>query len=217
MALFKIGKSEEEKLLERRSRINKWKSDIDRAIRQYQKNRETNLQNAKVALQDGNVDKARVFASNIISLESAIKGLKDYKMFLENIDLNLQFAKTTKDVWASLKEGSEDLLKSQLSEKQVIQMQQNVEKIISSSDQIQERLSGQLEQITTAVNQRGEYNPESVDKILGELKAPAKPEAATADSKQKQSATPVPGDKDLEELLKSISSGNQNEESSEKQ
>ncbi|MGC8609278.1 MAG: Snf7 family protein [Thermoplasmata archaeon] len=214
MALFKIGKSEEEKLLERRSRINKWKSDIDRAIRQYQKNREVNIQNAKISLSDGNVDKARVFASNIISLESAIKGLKDYKMFLENIDLNLQFAKTTKDVWASLKEGSEDLLKSQLSEKQVIQMQQNVEKIISSSDQIQERLSGQLEQITTAVNQRGEYNPESVDKILGDLKAPSKAETVASDAGQKQKAASAPSDKDLEELLKSIN--NQNAESEEK-
>lgn len=169
MVLFKFGKSEEEKMLERRSRINKWKSDIDRAIRQYEKNREMNIQNAKISLKDGNIEKARVFASNIVSLESAIRGLKDYKLFLENIDLNLQFADTTKKVWASLKEGSEDLLKSQLTEKQVIQMQQNVEKIISASDQIQERLSSQLDQITTAVNQRGEYNPESVDKILSSL------------------------------------------------
>ncbi len=202
MVLFKFGKSEEEKMLERRSRINKWKSDIDRAIRQYEKNREMNVQNAKISLKDGNIEKARVFASNIISLESAIRGLKDYKLFLENIDLNLQFADTTKKVWASLKEGSEDLLKSQLTEKQVIQMQQNVERIISASDQIQERLSSQLDQITTAVNQRGEYNPESVDKILSSLSGESqKPqEKQTAQEPAESSST----DKDLENLLKSL-------------
>ncbi|PYB67862.1 MULTISPECIES: Snf7 family protein [unclassified Thermoplasma] len=202
MVLFKFGKSEEEKMLERRSRISKWKSDIDRAIRQYEKNRDMNIQNAKISLKDGNIEKARVFASNIISLDSAIRGLKDYKLFLENIDLNLQFADTTKKVWASLKEGSEDLLKSQLTEKQVIQMQQNVEKIITASDQIQERLSSQLDQITTAVNQKGEYNPESVEKILSSLsgegqKASEKP----AVQEPSESAST---DKDLENLLKSL-------------
>ncbi|CAC12306.1 hypothetical protein [Thermoplasma acidophilum] len=200
--LFKFGKSEEEKMLERRSRINKWKSDIDRAIRQYEKNREMNIQNAKISLKDGNIEKARVFASNIVSLESAIRGLKDYKLFLENIDLNLQFADTTKKVWASLKEGSEDLLKSQLTEKQVIQMQQNVEKIISASDQIQERLSSQLDQITTAVNQRGEYNPESVDKILSSLSGESqKPQEKQAAQEPAESSST---DKDLEDLLKSL-------------
>ncbi|MCY0852138.1 Snf7 family protein [Thermoplasma acidophilum] len=202
MVLFKFGKSEEEKMLERRSRINKWKSDIDRAIRQYEKNREMNIQNAKISLKDGNIEKARVFASNIVSLESAIRGLKDYKLFLENIDLNLQFADTTKKVWASLKEGSEDLLKSQLTEKQVIQMQQNVEKIISASDQIQERLSSQLDQITTAVNQRGEYNPESVDKILSSLSGESqKPQEKQAAQEPAESSST---DKDLEDLLKSL-------------
>ncbi|BAB59529.1 TVG0374267 [Thermoplasma volcanium GSS1] len=203
MVFFKFGKSEEEKMLERRSRISKWKSDIDRAIRQYEKNREMNIQNAKISLRDGNLEKARVFASNIVSLESAIRGLKDYKLFLENIDLNLQFADTTKKVWASLKEGSEDLLKSQLTEKQVIQMQQNVEKIINSSDQIQERLSSQLDQITTAVNQRGEYNVESVDKILETLKGDteaSKSASRTSEPAQGEATT----DKELEDLLKSL-------------
>ncbi|KAA8922831.1 Snf7 family protein [Thermoplasma sp.] len=202
MVLFKFGKSEEEKMLERRSRISKWKSDIDRAIRQYEKNREMNIQNAKISLKDGNIEKARVFASNIVSLDSAIRGLKDYKLFLENIDLNLQFADTTKKVWASLKEGSEDLLKSQLTEKQVIQMQQNVEKIISASDQIQERLSSQLDQITTAVNQRGEYNPESVEKILTSLSGEGQrsQEKPTVQEAAESSTT----DKDLENLLKSL-------------
>ncbi len=117
MVSIKFGKSEEEKLIERRSRISKWKSDIDRAIRQYERNRDSNVQNARIAIKDNNLPKAKLFGSNILALESAIKGLKDYKLFLENIDLNLQFSKTTKDIWASLKQGSEDLVKSQLSEK----------------------------------------------------------------------------------------------------
>lgn len=123
MVSIKFGKSEEEKLIERRSRISKWKSDIDRAIRQYERNRDSNTLNAKTAIKDNNLPKAKLFGSNILALDSAIRGLKDYKLFLENIDLNLQFSKTTKDIWASLKQGSEDLVKSQLSEKQMMQMQ----------------------------------------------------------------------------------------------
>jgi uncharacterized protein Yka (UPF0111/DUF47 family) len=171
MVSIKFGKSEEEKLIERRSRISKWKSDIDRAIRQYERNRDSNMQNAKIAIKDNNLPKAKLFGSNILALESAIKGLKDYKLFLENIDLNLQFSKTTKDIWASLKQGSEDLVKSQLSEKQMAQMQTSIDRIVTASDQIQERLSGQLDQITTAVYQRGDMNAESVDNILEKLSA----------------------------------------------
>jgi|GEM_PF-5408176 len=171
MVSIKFGKSEEEKLIERRSRISKWKSDIDRAIRQYERNRDSNMQNAKIAIKDNNLPKAKLFGTNILALESAIKGLKDYKLFLENIDLNLQFSKTTKDIWASLKQGSEDLIKSQLSEKQMAQMQTSIDRIVTASDQIQERLSGQLDQISTAVYQRGDMNAESVDNILEKLSA----------------------------------------------
>jgi len=145
MSPFKFGKTENEKIMERRSKLNRWKSEIERAIRSYERNRERNVDDIKMALEDENDQKARIFASNIVMLNSAIRGLKDYKLFLDNIDLNLQFAKTTKDIWASLKEGSQDLIKSQLSDKQLTQINTNIENIMMSSDQIQERLNSQLD------------------------------------------------------------------------
>jgi hypothetical protein len=199
MVSIKFGKSEEEKLIERRSRISKWKSDIDRAIRQYERNRDSNMQNAKIAIKDNNMPKAKLFGSNILALESAIKGLKDYKLFLENIDLNLQFSKTTKDIWASLKQGSEDLVKSQLSEKQMAQMQTSIDRIVTASDQIQERLSGQLDQITTAVYQRGDMNPESVDNILEKLS-----EESGGQKTDKAKETVNPEDQKIDDLLKGL-------------
>ncbi len=199
MVSIKFGKSEEEKLIERRSRISKWKSDIDRAIRQYERNRDSNVQNARIAIKDNNLPKAKLFGSNILALESAIKGLKDYKLFLENIDLNLQFSKTTKDIWASLKQGSEDLVKSQLSEKQMAQMQTSIDRIVTASDQIQERLSGQLDQITTAVYQRGDMNPESVDNILDKL---SEESGGQKTDKAKEAANPE--DQKIDDLLKGL-------------
>ncbi|MCL5803360.1 MAG: Snf7 family protein [Thermoplasmataceae archaeon] len=199
MVSIKFGKSEEEKLIERRSRISKWKSDIDRAIRQYERNRDSNTLNAKTAIKDNNLPKAKLFGSNILALDSAIRGLKDYKLFLENIDLNLQFSKTTKDIWASLKQGSEDLVKSQLSEKQMMQMQTSIDRIVTASDQIQERLSGQLDQITTAVYQRGDMNAESVDNILEKLSENSEGQKT---DKVKQSDNPE--DQKIDDLLKGL-------------
>ncbi|WP_393970746.1 Snf7 family protein [Oxyplasma meridianum] len=199
MVSIKFGKSEEEKLIERRSRISKWKSDIDRAIRQYERNRDSNIQNAKIAIKDNNLPKAKLFGNNIMSLESAIKGLKDYKLFLENIDLNLQFSKTTKDIWASLKQGSEDLVKSQLSEKQMAQMQTSIDRIVTASDQIQERLSGQLDQISTAVYQRGEINPESVDSILEKLSG-----ESGGQKTEKEKEAKSPEDQKIDDILKGL-------------
>lgn len=215
MSPFKIGKSENEKIMERRSKLSRWKGEIDRAIRSYDRNRQKNIENIRAALEDSNNQKARVFASNILMLNSAIKGLKDYKLFLDNIDLNLQFAKTTKDIWASLKEGSSDLMKSQLSDKQLTQISTNIDNIMMSSEQIQERLNSQLDQITSSVDQIGQQgNPEKVDDILNQVRG--KISVSTGDGAQKQSEKVSGGksgdregdgfdDESVEELIKKLS------------
>lgn len=169
---IKLRKTEDEKNFERRSRISKWKNDIERAIRQYQRNYEKNIEGMKEALNSDNPDRARVFATNIVNLEGAIKGLTDYKLFLENVDLSLQFAKTTKDVWASLSQSAKDLSNSQLTEKQAAQVQQNIEKIVSVSEQIEDRLSGQLEMISGSIDAKGLSN-KNVDEILKKYSASA--------------------------------------------
>lgn len=162
---IKLRKSEDEKNFEKRAKLSKWKSDIDRAIRQYERNYEKNVQNLRSALELHNSPKAKLFASNIVNLEEAIKGLKDYKLFLENVDLSLQFAKTTKDIWASLKQSAKDLASSQLSESQMAQVSQNIESIVSISEQIEDRLSGQLEMITQSVDSKG-ISDKNVEEIL---------------------------------------------------
>ena len=163
--VIKIRKSEDEKNFEKRSRISKWKGDIDRAVRQYERNYEKNIQSLKIAIENENSPKAKLFASNIANLEGAIKGLKDYKLFLENVDLSLQFAKTTKDIWSSLKQSAKNLAQSQLSESQMSQVQQNIESIVSVSEQIEDRLSGQLEMITQSVDSKG-ISDKNVEDII---------------------------------------------------
>ncbi len=202
MAPFRLGKTENEKIMERRSRLSRWKSEIDRAIRSYERNRERNMENVRVAMGDGNEQKARVFASNILMLDSAIRGLKDYKLFLDNIDLNLQFAKTTKDIWASLKEGSQDLIKSQLSDKQMNQISANIDSIMVSSEQIQDRLNTQLDQITSSVDQIGQKNPEQVGDILKNVRERIGANAQNGGSPQ---ASGADGDKkDIDDLINQI-------------
>lgn len=207
MSPFKFGKTENEKIMERRSKLSRWKSEIDRAVRSYERNRDRNIEDVKLALQDGNDQKARVFASNIVMLNSAIRGLKDYRLFLDNIDLNLQFAKTTKDIWASLKEGSQDLIKSQLSDKQLTQINTNIENIMLSSDQIQERLNSQLDQITASVDQIGQKNPEKIEDVLNNIKNRISVSAAAASTEKKvpEAESIVSGEEEsVDELIKKL-------------
>lgn len=202
---IKFRKSEDEKNFEKRSKISKWKGDIDRAIRQYERNYDKNAQNLKTAIESENSPKAKLFATNIANLEGAIKGLKDYKLFLENVDLSLQFAKTTKDIWASLKQSAKDLAESQLSESQMSQVQQNIESIVSVSQQIEDRLSGQLEMITQSVDSKGisdknvediinrfvsdkekmvEDSESKIDKMIREAKKSLEPKEEKTDQKE---------------------------------
>lgn len=162
---IKLRKSEDEKNFERRSRISKWKSDIDRAIRQYKRNYDKNVESIKEAISTNNIQRARLFATNMVTLEGAMRGLTDYKLFLDNVDLSLQFAKTTKDIWGSLSESTKDLTNSRLTEKQALQVQQNVEKIISASEQIEDRLTGQLDMISNSIDQKG-LNNANVEDII---------------------------------------------------
>lgn len=178
---IKLRKTEEEKNFEKRSKISKWKGDIDRAIRQYERNYEKNVQSLKTSIESENSPKAKLFASNIANLEGAIKGLKDYKLFLENVDLSLQFAKTTKDIWASLKQSAKDLASSQLSESQMAQVQQNIESIVSVSEQIEDRLSNQLEMISHSVDSKGisDKNLEDIISRFSSEKETGKTESET--------------------------------------
>ncbi len=191
---IKIRKSEDEKNFEKRSKISRWKSDIDRALRQYEKNYEKNVQNLRLSIESNNTPKARLFAANIVNIDGAIRGLKDYKLFLDNVDLSLQFAKTTKDVWASLKESSKDLSTSQMSQKQMTQVQQNIENIVSISEQIEDRLSSQLELISSSIDSKG-VSDSKVDEIINKFKMGEKSAESSSESKL---------DEMIEEIKKSM-------------
>jgi len=193
---IKLRKSEDEKNFEKRSKISKWKNDIDRAIRQYERNYEKNVQSLRIAIDNENSPKTRLFASNIANLEGAVKGLKDYKLFLENVDLSLQFAKTTKDIWTSLKQSAKDLASSQLSESQMAQVQQNIESIVSVSEQIEDRLSGQLEMITQSVDSKG-ISDKNIEDIISKF---------TIDKKQKVEDSEAKIDKMISEAKRSLNS-----------
>ncbi len=169
MAVFKFGKSEEEKILEKRSRISMNKSNIDRTVRQYEKFKAKSIEDAKIALKDNNIRKAKLFASFIQSLESSITGLKDYRLLLESVDLNLQYSKTQRDIWSSLKQSSQDLVGGQLTPQQIMEISQSIDSIVQSQERIQESLGDQLDQIKNAVDQSSEINPEGRDKVLEDL------------------------------------------------
>jgi hypothetical protein len=197
---IKIRKSEDEKNFEKRSKISRWKSDIDRALRQYEKNYDKNVENLKLSIESNNMPKARLFAANIVNIDGAIRGLKDYKLFLDNVDLSLQFAKTTKDVWASLKESSKDLSTSQISQKQMTQVQQNIENIVSVSEQIEDRLSSQLELISSSIDSKG-ISDSKVDDIINKFKTGEKSVESSSESKL---------DEMIEEIKKSMNRDKEN-------
>ncbi len=195
MAVFKFGKSEDEKILEKRSRISMDKSNIDRTIRQYERLKLKSIEDAKLALNDKNMRKARLFASFIASLESSINGLKDYKLLLESVDLNLQYSKTQKDIWSGLKQSSQDLVGNQLSEKQIAEISQSIDSIVDAQERIQDTLGDQLDSIKDAVDRSSEINETSRDKVLKELEEEKEDNKTTEISDE---------DKRLNELIKEI-------------
>ena len=196
MAVFKFGKSEDEKILEKRSRISMNKSNIDRTVRQYERLKIKSVDDAKLALKDNNMRKAKLFASFITSLDSSIKGLKDYKLLLESVDLNLQYSKTQKDIWSGLKQSSQDLVGSQLSEKQIADISQSIDSIVDAQEKIQDSLGDQLDSIKAAVEQSADINESSRDVTLKELTDELKGETKTTVESEE--------DKRLNELLRGI-------------
>ena len=201
---IKFLKNDDEKFMEKKSRIMAWKSDIDRGVRQYEKNLQDSITKAKTAIKDNNTQKARVFAANILALDGAIKGLKDYKLFLENMEINLEFARTTKHVFESLQQGAKDLLSSQISEKENAQISTNINQIINSTSLIQSRLENQMQTISGAVNDTGNLNDEGITKIISSLQKNMDGKTTAEPSR----ADPESTDGKLDELIRKLSSEN---------
>ncbi len=201
---IKFLKNDDEKFMEKKSRIMAWKSDIDRGVRQYEKNLQDSITKAKTAIKDNNTQKARVFAANILALDGAIKGLKDYKLFLENMEINLEFARTTKHVFESLQQGAKDLLSSQISEKENAQISTNINQIINSTSLIQSRLENQMQTISGAVNDTGNLNDEGITKIINSLQKNMDGKTTAEPSR----ADPESTDGKLDELIRKLSSEN---------
>ncbi|MCL5783001.1 MAG: Snf7 family protein [Candidatus Thermoplasmatota archaeon] len=201
---IKFLKNDDEKFMEKKSRIMAWKSDIDRGVRQYEKNLQDSITKAKTAIKDNNTQKARVFAANILALDGAIKGLKDYKLFLENMEINLEFARTTKHVFESLQQGAKDLLSSQISEKENAQISTNINQIINSTSLIQSRLENQMQTISGAVNDTGNLNDEGITKIISSLQKNMDGKTTAEPSR----ADPESPDGKLDELIRKLSSEN---------
>jgi len=197
MSIINIRKSEDQKIMEKRSKISMNKSNIDRTIRQYERLRDKSTEDAKVALKDKNMRKAKLFASFIASLNASINGLKDYRLLLESIDLNLQYSKTQKDIWSGLKQSSQDLVGNQLNEKQMAEISQSIDSIVDAQERIQDTLGDQLESIKAAVDQSSGINEKSRDEVLKELTENTK-EENNVESEE---------DKRLKDLLNEINNG----------
>ncbi len=200
MSIINIRKSEDQKIMEKRSKISMNKSNIDRTIRQYERLRDKSTEDAKVALKDKNMRKAKLFASFIASLNASINGLKDYRLLLESIDLNLQYSKTQKDIWSGLKQSSQDLVGNQLNEKQMAEISQSIDSIVDAQERIQDTLGDQLESIKAAVDQSSGINEKSRDEVLKELTENSKEE--NTENKEESEE-----DKRLKDLLDEINNG----------
>lgn len=75
-------KSDEEKLMKKKSEINLIIADINRKIRQYEKLRDKSIKDAEIAERDNNRRRAIQITSSTASLNATIKGLKDYLLLM---------------------------------------------------------------------------------------------------------------------------------------
>ena len=191
-------KSTNEKFMESQSRIRKAQMEVDRGLRDYNSNLQESLQLLKVSLKENNIEKARTFALQVKQLDSVIKGLQDYKLYLAAISQSLKYSKTQQEMMKALSNSAKDLQKSLPNEKQLARVEEQFQIIAESSDKAIDILSNQLTEVSNNVNSKAKTTDVDVDKIIQSFKE------IIAKEEESPKVSDATQDKEIDDLIKRL-------------
>jgi hypothetical protein len=191
-------KSTNEKFMESQSRIRKAQMEVDRGLRDYNSNLQESVQLLKVSLKENNIEKARTFALQVKQLDSVIKGLQDYKLYLAAISQSLKYSKTQQEMMKALSNSAKDLQKSLPNEKQLARVEEQFQIIAESSDKAIDILSNQLTEVSNNVNSKAKTTDVDVDKIIQSFKE------IIAKEEESPKVSDATQDKEIDDLIKRL-------------
>ncbi len=169
MVGFKIRKNFEERALEGQSKIRTQIGAINRGIRDYQRIRDAYYQDALTASHQGNTQKVQLFANNVAQIDSAIAGLEDMKLLLDNVSLTLKYMTTSHGINNAIGNSADILRLSQVSEKEIAQFTQDLEKSMNLSEQASDILMNQIETISSTVSATSNIKTPKAQEIVNSM------------------------------------------------
>lgn len=184
--------------MESQSKIRKSQSDVDHGLREYNKVMTEAVRYLKEALKENNENRARVFAEQIKNLDSVIKGLQDYKLYLGAIELSLRYNRTQHEIMNTLSNGAKDLQNSLPTEKQLLKIQEEMQTIANSSDRAIDILTNQLDQVSQSVYDKTRIGDDDVNKIIESFKQ------VVSKEQESSGGSETTQDKEIDDLIKRL-------------
>ncbi|MHB8361334.1 MAG: Snf7 family protein [Thermoplasmataceae archaeon] len=189
-----LKKSEEERRNETKANIRRYRSQIDRFVRDFTNSRQNAINNAKKALAENNLQAAKNAARNILRHERFIKYLKSFSLFIDNLQTTMDYVYMERNAQQTLLQANKNLSVNMLSEEQANQIQQSIENIMDNTRDLEERANSQLESLDTSLSSFSNQKAEDVGKILEGIVSGGNASGTTG----------TDSDKALEELLSKI-------------
>lgn len=191
-------KTDEEKRYESRNKIRGYHNTIERYLRDFENLRVQAINTAKKAMAAKDMAAARNAARNVLRNELFIKYLKSFGLFIDNLQITMEYVFMERRAHATLTEANRDLKANILSAEQVNQIQQSIDSIMDTTRDLEDRANIQLDSIDSSLSSFANQKAEEVATTLENIAAGASgsPSAALGSADE---------DKSLDALLDRIS------------
>lgn len=196
MSPIPFKKTEEERLYESRSKIRGYKSSIDKTIRNFETLRAQSINAVRQGLINKDMAGAKNAARNVLRNDLAIRYMKSFKLFLENLSITMEFVFTERNINRTLTQANKDLRARMLTDEQASQIQKSIDSIGNSTQELEDRIYGQVDSLEGSLKSFADSKPEAVYDTLQNV---AGLQAGTGSGER--SVT----DKEIDELISKIS------------
>ena len=196
MSPIPFKKTEEERLYESRSKIRGYKSSIDKTIRNFETLRAQSINAVRQGLINKDMAGAKNAARNVLRNDLAIRYMKSFKLFLENLSITMEFVFTERNTTRTLTQANKDLRARMLTDEQASQIQKSIDSIGNSTQELEDRIYGQVDSLEGSLKSFADSKPEAVYDTLQNV---AGLQAGTGSGER--SVT----DKEIDELISKIS------------
>ena len=196
MSPIPFKKTEEERLYESRSKIRGYKSSIDKTIRNFETLRAQSINAVRQGLINKDMAGAKNAARNVLRNDLAIRYMKSFKLFLENLSITMEFVFTERNINRTLTQANKDLRARMLTDEQASQIQKSIDSIGNSTQELEDRIYGQVDSLEGSLKSFADSKPEAVYDTLQNVAG-----VQAGDGSAERSVT----HKEIDELISKIS------------